>query len=316
VWLIPGLGINLSLHELQVATEDFKNQCNFLQDFLFYLAIKNKLCRKLQASMPIFAKGCLPNSSTSQIMLKKERQALILKEVNIHNKIVLPDLSVKFDVSEDTIRRDIQELDEEGQLIRVRGGALSKSFQSYTYRHSDIYAYKEKTIIASKAISLLHDEMMVLISGGTTNLEVARLLPDNLKITFFTPSIPTALQLMDKPNCETIFLGGRLSNQAKISVGVEVISTLMHIRPDLCLLGTNSFDYRAGLTDSDWDVVAIKKSMVEASAKVALLTISEKLNTSQKLRICGPESLDYLITELEPDSEMLEPYKKLNIRVL
>jgi DeoR/GlpR family transcriptional regulator of sugar metabolism len=249
-------------------------------------------------------------------MFKQERQALILKEVNIHNKVLLPDLSAKFEVSEDTVRRDIQELDENGKLIRVRGGALSKSFQSYTYRHSDIYAFEEKSIIARKAISLLHDDMMVLISGGTTNLEVARLIPLDLKITFLTPSVPTALQLMDNPNCETIFLGGRLSNQAKISIGGEVINTLMHMKPDLCLMGANSFDSEEGLTDSDWDVVTIKKTMIAVSSKVAVLTIAEKLNTTQKLKVCGPRDIDYLITELEPGNELLAPYKLLDMKVL
>lgn len=249
-------------------------------------------------------------------MLKKERQVLILKEVNIHNKVLLTDLSEQFDVSEDTVRRDIQELDESGDLKRVRGGALSKSFQSYTYRHSDIYAYAEKTIIASKAISLLQDDMVVLISGGTTNLEVARILPPELKITFFTMSIPTAMQLLDRPNCETIFLGGRLSKHAKISVGGKVISNLMNIRPDLCLLGTNSFDYKAGLTDSDWEVVNVKRTMVEVSAKVAALTISEKLNTTQKLKVCSTNEVDYVITELEPGHHLFDPYKALGLQVL
>ncbi len=249
-------------------------------------------------------------------MLKKERQALILKEVNIHNKVLLTDLSERFDVSEDTVRRDIQELDEHGELIRVRGGALSKSFQSFTYRHSDIYAFAEKTIIASKAISLLHDDMIVLISGGTTNLEVVRILPPELKLTFFTLSIPTAMQLLDRPNCETIFLGGRLSKNAKISIGGKVISNLMNIRPDLCLLGTNSFDINAGLTDSDWEVVNVKRTMVEVSAKVAVLTISEKLNTSQKLKVCNASDVDFLITELEPGHQLLNPYRELAIQIL
>ena len=75
-------------------------------------------------------------------MLKKERQALILREVNIHNKVVLNDLSVKLDVSEDTIRRDLQELADAGKIIKVRGGALSKSYHVFSYKENDIYAYE------------------------------------------------------------------------------------------------------------------------------------------------------------------------------
>ena len=249
-------------------------------------------------------------------MVKRERQALILKEVNIHNKVLHSDLSEKLSVSADTVRRDIQELADADKLIRVRGGALSRSFQVYSYEENDIYAHQEKTIIATKALTLLQDDMVVLISGGTTNLEVARILPPELKATFFTVSLPTAMQLVEHPNSETIFIGGRLSNNAKISVGAEVVSTLMSIRPDLCLLGTNSIDLKEGVTDADWEVVNIKKVMIEVSHRVAALTISEKLNSTQKMKICSLNSVDYLITELDPGHDLLTPYRNSGLDVL
>ena len=249
-------------------------------------------------------------------MLKIERQALILKEVNIHNKVLLSDLSVKLAVSEDTVRRDIQELADDEKVIRVRGGALSRSFQVYSYQENDIYAYQEKTVIANKAISLLQDGMVVLISGGTTNLEVARILPPELNVTFFTVSLPTAMQLVEHPNSETIFIGGRLSSNAKISVGGEVVSTLMSIRPDLCLLGTNSIDLKEGVTDADWEVVNVKKVMIDVSHRVAALTISEKLNSTQKMKVCGLNQIDYLITELEPAHDLLASYWNSGLNVL
>jgi len=75
-------------------------------------------------------------------MLKKERQALILREVNIHNSVLLGDLSDKFTVSEDTIRRDLQELGARNKLIKVRGGALSRAYHAHSYRENDVYAYE------------------------------------------------------------------------------------------------------------------------------------------------------------------------------
>jgi DeoR/GlpR family transcriptional regulator of sugar metabolism len=249
-------------------------------------------------------------------MLKKERQALILREINLHNKVLHSDLSRSLNVSEDTVRRDLQELSDENKIVKVRGGALSKSFHVYSYKESEIYKYEEKTTIARKAVSLLADGMLVLISGGTTNLEVARILPEDLKATFYTPSLSTALQLAEHPNCETIFIGGRISRNAKISTGGEVVSTLNSIRPDLCLMGTNSIDARIGLTDSDWEVVDVKKAMIKVSVKVAALTISEKLQNSQKIRVCAIDDIDYLLTELEPESEILSPFNNVGVKVI
>lgn len=249
-------------------------------------------------------------------MLKKERQALILREVNLRNKVLHSDLSKQLKVSEDTIRRDLQELADEKKVVKVRGGALSKSFHTHSYQGVEIYKYQEKTSIARKAIPLLSDGMLVLISGGTTTLEFARILPHDLQLTFYTPSLLIALQLAEHPNCETIFIGGRISKNAKISTGGEVVSTLRGIRPDICLMGTNSIDSRIGLTDSDWEVVDVKKAMIQASEKVAILTISDKLDSAQKIRIAPTSDIDYLVTELPPDADMLQAYARAGLNIL
>jgi DeoR/GlpR family transcriptional regulator of sugar metabolism len=258
------------------------------------------------------AKTAIPPSA----MLKNERQALILREVNVHNKVLHADLSEHLSVSEDTIRRDLQELADKDMLVKVRGGAISKSFHVYSYKESEIYAYREKTSIARKAVSLLQDGMLVLISGGTTNLEVARILPPDLKATFFTVSLPTAMQLAEHPSSETIFIGGRISGNAQIATGGEVVRKLMTLRPDLCLLGANGIDPVAGVTENDWEVVEVKQAMIAVSKKTAALAISEKLNSTQKMQVCRLEDLDYLITELEPSDHSLASYLHAGVKIM
>ena len=88
-------------------------------------------------------------------MLKKERQALIMHKVNLHNKILSSDLSQEINVSEDTIRRDLNELAHLKKIIKVHGGALSKSFHN-SFRHTNIYSFENKKIIAQKAVSLIY----------------------------------------------------------------------------------------------------------------------------------------------------------------
>ncbi|MGN6164860.1 MAG: DeoR family transcriptional regulator, partial [Flavisolibacter sp.] len=90
-------------------------------------------------------------------MLKRERQAYILHQVNLHNKVLSADLSQHIHVSDDTIRRDLQELAEEGKLIKVHGGALSPSFHHGNLSSQDVYSYTQKRIIAQKAASLIED---------------------------------------------------------------------------------------------------------------------------------------------------------------
>src|ERR1700749_266896 len=98
-------------------------------------------------------------------MLKKERQAFILRQVNLHNKVLSVDLSQEMHVSEDTIRRDLNEMALEEKLIKVHGGALSKSFH-LSLKSNHVYALDNKKAIAVKAAQLIHDGMFVLTTGG------------------------------------------------------------------------------------------------------------------------------------------------------
>ena len=161
-------------------------------------------------------------------LLKNERKAIILKQVNIHTRVTFSDLSNITNVSEDTIRRDLNELATEGKIIKVRGGAMISTYHPTAHR-DDVYALPDKQIIAQKTISLFQDGMTVLCSGGTTIRAIARQLPDNLHITFFTVSPLIALELTEHSNVEVILLGGKLSNASKISIGGEVVSKINEI---------------------------------------------------------------------------------------
>jgi DeoR/GlpR family transcriptional regulator of sugar metabolism len=249
-------------------------------------------------------------------MLKQERQAYILHQVNLHNKVLSSSLCSEINVSEDTIRRDLQELADEGKVIKVHGGALSQSFNHVHFPSNGVYLQSEKKRIAQKAISLIKNGMFILTSGGTTIIEMARSLPPQLKATFISGSIPVILEYMNHPNIEVILIGDKISKNAKITVGPEAIAKIKQMKADLCFLGTNAIDKEQGVTDNDWDVVQLKKVMIESSKKVVSLTISEKINTVQPIRVCNLSDIDMLITELPPDDEILKPYAEAGIEVL
>jgi DeoR/GlpR family transcriptional regulator of sugar metabolism len=254
-------------------------------------------------------------NKTIAAMLKEERQAFILHNVNLHNRVLSSDLSTNINVSEDTIRRDLQELSENGKLIKVHGGALSKSFSS-SFNSSRVYAIENKKRIAQKAAALIKDGMFVLTSGGTTIIELAKALPESLHATFITGSLPAALEYLHHPNIEIILIGDKISKSSQITVGGEAISKIKQIKADICFLGINALHTEYGLTDNDWDVVQVKKAMIETSAKVVSLSIAEKLNTSQRIKICDINAIDTLITELDASSAIMEPYKKAGLEIL
>lgn len=251
-------------------------------------------------------------------MKKKSRHQIILNEVHIHNRVLLTDLAGILKVSMDTARRDIKELDGLKKLKKVHGGAVSNGFNLYADGPREVYEHGSKSLIAQKGISLLKKGDVVLISGGSTNLELAKLLPKKMDLTFFTPSLPMAVELLNNTSSryDVYLVGGKLSRESQLATGGGTINVLSEIEADICFLGTGYLDLEKGITAVDWEIAQMKKSMIKSSKKVVSLTISEKLNTSNRYKIGDLDVIDILVTELDPNSTILDQYRKKGIELL
>lgn len=248
-------------------------------------------------------------------MLKKERHNFIIKQINLHNKVLSSDLAEHLMVSEDTVRRDLNELADIGKLLKVHGGALSKSYH-FPFNGVNVYALEAKKEVARKAAKLVKDGMNILTAGGTTVIEMVKNIPLNIKATIFTISPLVALELADHQDLQVILIGGQFSKNAHISVGSQVTNYMSEIKADLCFLGTNGLSVESGVTDSDLEVVQVKKAMIKAANRLAVLTISEKLNSEQRMTVCSNNQIHTLITELDPQSNELKAYQELGIKIL
>jgi DeoR/GlpR family transcriptional regulator of sugar metabolism len=247
-------------------------------------------------------------------MLKKERQDFILHQLNLHNKILCADLSNKMGVSDDTIRRDLQELAQGDKLIKVHGGALSKSFHT-AFDRKMVYNLEDKHIIAQKTAALVQSGMYILTSGGTSILEFAQSLDANLNATFFTCSLNAAIEFAHHPSIEVVMIGDKVSKDSMLTTGASAVQTIESVQADLCILGINSLDTQFGLSENDWEVVQIKKAMIKASKKTICIGISEKLNSQQKIKVANLDEIDILITELDPNDPKLLPFKHKGLTI-
>lgn len=242
-------------------------------------------------------------------MLKEERFKVIMKQINLHNKVLSVDLSTLLDVSEDTIRRDLKELANANLIIKVHGGAISKSIIRPFVSDLNIYSLEEKKRIASKAVSLIKNNMVLLFEGGTTMFEVAKSIPPNLNLTIFTISPQIAIALSEYNNINVYTIGGKLNKNSNIHVGSRTVNELIRMRYDLCFMGVNAISVNRGLTDIDVDIVEVNKAMLETSDKTVLISISEKINIEKRYQVADLSAIDYLITELSPDDRLLDCYK-------
>ncbi|UII25463.1 DeoR/GlpR family DNA-binding transcription regulator [Fulvivirga maritima] len=248
-------------------------------------------------------------------MLKEERFQHILKELNLHHKVYLDQLSTLLEVSIDTIRRDIKELDSQGQLKAVRGGAIAHSTNPHNFMDRLDYDSEAKQLIAKKAIPLFHNGQTVIFDGGTSTLAIAHMLPDDLHITVATNSFPVVTILKDRKNIKVLFAGGQLFNEAFVTTGYDTINFFKDIRADLCFLGICSLHHEHGVTAPNYEESKVKKVMTESSLQTIALATPKKLDTAEPYFVCGVDKISTIITSNHEDQK-LTAFHQLGIEVL
>lgn len=231
-------------------------------------------------------------------------------------KVITADLALDLDLSEDTIRRDLNDLDDKNLLKKVYGGAIQTVEKPSDVFDIVITAEEEKRKIVSKALSLLHDGQVIIMSGGSTNLVFAKLIPSELKATIYTYSLPIAMQLSQHPNIDLIFIGGKMQKNAMVTIGMDVIQVLSKIKADICFIGASSINLKQGLTEVGYEVSIVKKAMIDSSDKVVSMFASNKLNTKMPHIVCDINQLSTIVTELDPEDSRLEEYRKLGVSIL
>ena len=249
-------------------------------------------------------------------MLRQERHQLILDTLRQQGKIIATDLSIQLNVSEDTIRRDLRELSSQGLLHRVHGGALPISPTAISFEERTQQTPEKKAALATAAMQLLQDGQVIFMDGSTSNLQIAKQLPPNIKLTIITNSPPITIALAARPQINVIMIGGNFFKGSLVNVGAAAISALSQIRTDLCFIGVYSLHPEIGISIPNYEEMFVKKIMIENSSEVAALVTAEKFGTSSSYIVAPANTLTFLITEATIPDETLSVYRKLGISVI
>src|SRR5580658_9170258 len=175
-----------------------------------------------------------PAAKADQIALKEERHQHILELLGSEGRVLAADLSSRYSVSEDTVRRDLRELARSGKIQRVHGGALPRRAEAIPFVSRQQIDMESKTGIARAAADMIRDGQVVMIDGGTTNLRIASYLPRERSTTIVTNSPPLALALAEHPKVSVLMLGGNFLKEARVTAGIDTIRRIESIRADLC----------------------------------------------------------------------------------
>ena len=249
-------------------------------------------------------------------MLKEERFHIILNQLGQDQKVHLAGLSSLLNVSEDTVRRDIKELADQGLLKSVRGGAVPHSPGPHHFKDRMEYGNEQKKIIADKALKLLENDQVVIFDGGTSTMLIAQALPKDIRLTVVTNSFPIANILEEHEQVEVLFAGGRLMKKSFVTVGNGTIQFLKKFRADICFLGICSIHPEFGVTGPDYEESEVKKAMIDSSREIVALSTIEKLGTAEAFYVCPTNQLTTIITDQPDNLEEFDVYKNIGIKMI
>lgn len=230
---------------------------------------------------------------------------MILEIIKLRNKIRSVELSAHLNVSEDTIRRDLRELAEDGFIKKVHGGALANPKAPGSVHQAPGAISEEAKLIGQKAAGLVVEGQVILIDGGPASAHLVEQLPKDISLTVFTNGLATAEELAKLPNVDSFLLGGQLAGRARVTMGIDLLRTLSELHADLCFISASSLHAELGLTASKRDFALAQKAMAQASARTLVLCLSACIGQVQPFKALPIEALSQVITELEPTAAPL-----------
>ncbi len=248
--------------------------------------------------------------------LSAERRDAILAALARDGKVVAARLVDELGVSEDTVRRDLRELSARGLVQRVHGGALPPAPQPGSFARRRETATAEKTAIARAAVDLVAGARVLLLDGSTTNLELARLLPDGHVGTVITNSPPIAVELAGRGGIEVIVIGGRMDLDAQVTLGASAVDFIRTIRADACVLGVCALHPEVGLTTDGLEEAEVKRAMAESAGDVIALATADKLRAASAYLVAPVRQVTHVVAEPDADEGLLEEYRALGLTVV
>ena len=251
-------------------------------------------------------------------MLPIERLEIIKQTVLVEKKLYVSKLSEKFNVTEETIRRDLEKLKVQGIVTRSYGGAILNAERI----NDDIpFCKRSKTnidtkkYVASKAIEFIKEDSTIVADCSSTVLEVLKLIRDRSDVTIITNSVE-ALSELNQSSLNIISTGGVIKQRSLSMQGSITLSIIRKYCVDLALVSCKGMDIKKGTLDANEEEAEIKRLMIKQAGTVIMLIDHDKFDKTSFVKLFGYEDIDYIITDQGPREEWMELLHSYNIEVI
>lgn len=230
----------------------------------------------------------------------------------------LSELAERFHVSEMTIRRDLEALEEGGVLRRVMGGAIPvvSRFHEPPMSERSLVGVPAKQAIGAAAAALVEDGETIIVDVGTTALECARALSRSQRLTVVTPSLQVAHELSHAPAIRTMVVGGRLRPGEMSLVGSWAEEALGQLNCDVVFLGVGGVDPERGLTEYNFDDSRVKQAALRSANRCVLLADESKLGRVTFARVAPVSAVSVLVTDAAPENPVVCALRDSGVQIV
>ncbi len=251
-------------------------------------------------------------------MLAIERRNTILKKLSAEGKVLVADLAKEFDVTEETIRRDLEKLDNDGLAKKTYGGAVKlDNFNIDLPFHVRKQANVEsKEYIASLIADMINDGDYIMLDASTTALYVIKKILNKKNITLITNSIEILLELCNKHEWNILSTGGALKEGGLSLVGYQAEKMISGFHVDLAICSCKGIDDKNGITDSNERDTEIKKAFFKSANKKILAVDSSKFDKASFVKVCSLADVDTIVTDTKPSELWLDRLKQNDVEII
>ncbi|WP_199430109.1 DeoR/GlpR family DNA-binding transcription regulator [Qaidamihabitans albus] len=241
-------------------------------------------------------------------MYAQERQQRIVERARAEGRADVAELAADFDVTTETIRRDLTVLERQGLLRRVHGGAIPVERLGFEpgLADRDAVLTAEKERIAKAALAELPREGSILLDAGTTTARLAEILPNDRELTVVTNAVPLVASLAVRPQLTVLLLGGKVRGRTMAAVEDWTLRALADTYVDVAFLGTNGMSAERGLTTPDTGEAAVKRAMIHAARRVVVLADHTKAGNDCLARFGRLSEVDRVITDSGIDADIAD----------
>lgn len=247
-----------------------------------------------------------------------QMKQLYYEKKNISNR----ELCETFNISLETVRRDLKQLEQEGVVKRVYGGAVLRpendtSADMEPWHVRSVQNQREKAQIAAEMLLRIPDGCTIALDSGTSIFELAKLLNQKEDLTIITNSIHIALEISTRTNHTLYFIGGAIKKDELITTGMLSVDFLnCFSRIDLAIVSTDGFNVNEGLTDFNIEMGMLKRSIFEKANKILVAADYSKFSINALYKTCSSESLDLVITDPKAPAESVEYLRSAGVDVV